>query len=76
MYHPLEAWKDQDLRQAGFRWMRTSVLGGAMGVASKEKEPSIASGTEHVNHVVALVCETTPICDGENLGRLASPAAK
>jgi hypothetical protein len=75
MYHPLEAWKDQDLRRAGLRWMRTSVPGGAKGVASKEKDPSIASKVES-NRVVALVSETTPICDGERLGRLASPAAK
>jgi hypothetical protein len=43
MYLPLEAQKLPDLRHAILRWTRTSVHGGAMGVASKEKEPSMDS---------------------------------
>ncbi len=42
MYQPLEAWLAHDLRHAGLRWMSTSVPGGAMGVGSKENDPSIA----------------------------------
>jgi hypothetical protein len=41
MYQPLEAWKLQDLHHTSLRWTRTSVIGGAMGVASTEKEPSM-----------------------------------
>jgi hypothetical protein len=46
MYQLLEAWKLQDLRRAGLRWTRTLVPGGAMGVASKENEPSMDSKVE------------------------------
>ncbi len=46
MYHPLDAWKTHDLQPVCFKWMRTSVPGGAMGVASNENDPSIASKAE------------------------------
>ncbi len=46
MYHPFAAWKLHGVLREGFRWTRTYVPGGAMGVASKENEPSIASKAE------------------------------
>ncbi len=46
MYHALAAWKLQDWRRLGLRWISTSVPGGAMGVASKENDPSMALKVE------------------------------
>ncbi len=57
-----------------------------MGVASKEKEPSMDSKTEsagfltawvqHVHGVIILVCEASPVCDWERFGEARDPGSK
>ena len=45
-YQALAVWYPHVLRRLGFMWTRTAVPRGAMGVASKEKEPSRVSWAE------------------------------